>query len=275
MADGLGLVISDDHLATLERAEPTPAKFAVSSDELNKLPREWHAEIPVRNQGAFSCCVGGGLSGCFEHSNLVETGEFVRRSMWQAYISAQRACGMAGRDQGATLHGALKAAGEVGVCRDELCPMPSSYTTGVSEKAIADAKKHKHLTVTWDARPWDKAVDWATNQNPILIGGLWTDRHSSINAHNPIEKPSVYSGRSRGYHCRRVCGFIFIDGKLYLQVQNTHGPNFGKNGISYIGEDTWAVLACDPYFVALIVGDTEEIEPQRKSWLESKPGDSC
>ena len=275
MTYGLGLLISDDHAATLERSEQTPAKFAVSSDELSKLPREWHTDIPVRNQGSFSCCVGGGLSGCFEHSNLVETGEFIRRSMWQAYISSQRACGMAGSDQGASLSGALKAAGDVGVCLDSLCPMPTRYATGIPEAALADAKKHKHLTQTWDARLWDKAVDWATNRNAILIGGLWTDRHSSINAQNPIEKPSVYSGLSRGYHCRRVCGYIFIDGKLYLQVQNTHGKTFGLNGISYIGEDTWAVLDRDPNFVSLIVGDTEEIEPTRKSWSESSPGDVC
>lgn len=275
MSEGLGFVVTDDHLATLERAEPTPERFAVSSDELKSLPREWHADIPTRNQGSFSCCVGGGLSGCFEHSNLVETGEFVRRSMWQAYISSQRACGMVGSDRGASLRGALQAAGEVGVCREDLCPMPSRYTTTVPEAALSNARQHKHLTQTWDARQWSKAVDWATNKNPILIGGLWTDRHASINARNPIETPSIYSGRSKGYHCRRVCGWIFIDGKLYLQVHNTHGNGFGLNGISYMGEDTWGVLNRDPNFVALILGDTEEIEPTRKSWSESKPGDVC
>jgi len=275
MTEGLGLEITDDHAATLERSEPTPERFAVSSDEMAKLPREWHSDIPARNQGSFSCCVGGGLSGCFEHSNLVETGEFVRRSMWQAYISAQRACGMVGRDGGASLKGALDAAGLIGVSRNELCPMPNSYTTTIPEAALADARKHRHLTPTWDARQWSKAVDWATNKNSILIGGLWTDRHSSIKASDPIERPSVYSGNRKGYHCRHVCGWIFIDGKLYLQVRNTHGEGFAKNGISYIGEDTWAVLTRDPNFVALIVGDTEEIEPKRRSWAESKPGDSC
>ena len=164
MSDGLGLFIADDHAATLERLEPTPQSFAVSSDELSKLPREWHSIIPARNQGSFSCCVGGGLSGCFEHSNLGETGEFVRRSMWQAYISSQRACGMSGRDGGASLSGALKAAGDVGVCINDLCPMSDSYTTSIPEAALADARKHKHLTATWDARPWEKAVDWATKR---------------------------------------------------------------------------------------------------------------
>ena len=273
--DGLGLVIADDHAATLERIEPTPAKFAVSVDELDKLPREWHSDIPARNQGSFSSCVGGGLSGCFEHSNLGETGEFKRRSMWQAYISSQRACGMSGRDGGASLSGALTAAGSVGVCTNELCPMPTSYTTGISEAALTNAGQHRHMTTTWDARPWEKAVDWTTNKNAILIGGLWTDRHSAIKVTDPIERPSIYSGNRRGYHCRYVCGWIILEGKLYLQVRNSHGPAFGKNGISYIGEDTWAVLTRDPNFVALIVGDTEEIEPQRKSWNESKPGDNC
>ena len=268
-----GLVIADDHLATLERLEPTPQSFAVSSDEMAKLPREWHSDIPARNQGHFSCCVGGGLSGCFEHSNQLETGEFIRRSMWMAYIASQRACGMLGRDSGASLSGALKAAGTVGVCRNELCQMPDSYVTNVSAEAMADAAKHKHMTTTWDARPWEKAVDWVTNKNPLLIGGLWTDRHSGLNAQDNIEKPSIYSGNRRGHHCRYACGWIFIDGKLYLKIRNTHGDAFGIHGVSYLPEETWAVLVRDPNFVALAFGDTEEIEPVRKSWSESKAGD--
>lgn len=274
-SSGLGLHIDHTHLPTLERLEPTPVSYAVSSDEFKNLPREWSLDIPARSQASFSSCVGGGLSGCFEHSNMLETGEFIRRSMWQAYISSQRMCGMVGRDNGATLQGALKAANEIGVCRNDLCPMPNSYTTNIPQAALDDAAKHRHSEVTWDARPWLKAVDWATDRKPILIGGLWTDRHSGLNKNNPIEKPSIYSGSSLGYHCRYVCGFIFINDKLHLKVRNTHGDDFGLHGVSYIPEETWAVLCRDPNFVALVFGDTEEIEPKRKSWKESKAGDTC
>lgn len=275
MSEGLGLVVDHTHLPTLERLEPTPPSYAISSDEYKSLPEEWHSEIPARSQAFFSACVGGGLSGCFEHSNFVETGEFIRRSMWQAYISSQKMCGMLGRDNGATLQGALKAANEIGVCRNDLCPMPQSYTTSIPREAYEDAAKHKHSEVTWDARPWAKACDWVTDKKPLLIGGLWTDRHASLNKNNPIEAPSIYSGSSRGYHCRHLCGWIFINGKLYLKARNTHGSDFGINGISYIGEDTWEVLNRDSFFVCLAFGDTEEIEPKRKSYKESTPGDAC
>lgn len=275
MSDGLGLVIDDTHLPTLERLEPTPPSYAVSSDEYKNLPEEWHSDVPARSQGNFSSCVGGGVSGCFEHSNLCETGEFVRRSMWQAYISSQKMCNMLGRDNGATLQGALKAANEIGVCKNDLCPMPQSYTTSVSKEAYEDAYRHRHSEVTFDARQWEKACDWVTDKKPLLIGGLWTDRHSSLNKNNPIESPSIYSGASRGAHCRYVCGWIFIKGKLYFQVRNTHGPEFGLNGISYVGEDTWAVLNRDMWFVSLAFGDTQEIEPKRRSYKESIPGDAC
>jgi len=272
---GLGLVIDDTHLPTLERLEPTPPSYAISSDEYKNLPEEWHSDIPARSQGNFSSCVGGGLSGCFEHSNLVETSEFIRRSMWQAYISSQKACNMLGRDNGATLQGALDAAGKVGVSRNDLCPMPNSYTTSVPKEAYEDAYKHRHSEVTFDARKLSVACDWVTDKKPLLIGGLWTDRHSSLNKNNPIEVPSIYSGTSRGYHCRYVCGWIFINGKLYFQVRNTHGAEFGLNGVSYIGEDTWAILCRDSFFVCLSVGDTMEIEPKRRSYKESVPGDVC
>jgi len=36
-------------LPTLERLEPTPVSYAVSSDEFKNLPREWSLDIPARN----------------------------------------------------------------------------------------------------------------------------------------------------------------------------------------------------------------------------------
>lgn len=50
MANGLGLAIDDTHLPTLERLEPTPQSYAISSDEYKSLPEEWHSDIPARNQ---------------------------------------------------------------------------------------------------------------------------------------------------------------------------------------------------------------------------------
>ena len=273
--DGLGLIITDDHGATLATSEPSPVSFRVT--DISSLPPQWMSEIPARNQGSFSCCVGGGLSGCFEHRNLVEVGEFQRWSMWMAYISAQRASNMLGRDSGASLAGALKAANAVGVCLDSLCPMPSGYTTKIPQAAFDDAGQHKHLdSSSWDCREWAAAIDHATNKDPILIGTVWTSEHSKINATNWIEHPKTFtSGTRRGYHCRYVCGWTTINGELALLIRNTHGTKYGRNGVSVLPQESFEVLRRDPNFVSLRFRDIAEREPKRRSFLESKSGDEC
>lgn len=269
-----GLVIADDHQATLERLEEAPLSFRVT--DTSNLPREWMSDIPARSQGRFSSCVGGGLSGCAEHRNLVETGVFLRMSMWQCYISAQKACGMSGRDGGATLAGAMKAAGSVGIALNELCPMPQSYTTNIPSDAIADAGLHRHLgDVHYDCRQWDRMLDWVTNKDPVLFGGIWTSNHGEMNSKNWIEKPNTLGGNRRGMHCRYLCGWTTIDGQLAPLIRNTHGPGFGRNGIVAISREAWNVYLRDPNTVCLAFGDLQEREPKRRSYVESKVGDSC
>lgn len=272
--DGLGLVIDEHHQLALERLIETPVSFRVK--DMSSLPKHWQSDIPARNQGSFSCCVGGGLSGCFEHRNLVETGEFKRHSMWAAYIFSQKECNMTGRDQGATITGALRAANKYGCPTNDLCQMPASYTAKVPADAIEDALKHRHLgDVQYDCRSWDRALDWASNRDPLLVGGLWTDRHSRLDKDNWIETPDIYSGRSQGYHCRYVCGFSFIDCEWMLLLRNTHGRQHGKEGVVAVPERTWRVLNKDGNFFCLAFGDVAEREPARRSWEESKPGDTC
>jgi len=275
MSDGLGLVISPDHEATIASLAQTPVSFRVK--DLDSLPREWMSEIPVRNQGSFSCCVGGGLSGCFEHRQWVETGEFVRSSMWQAYIESQRASGFLGSDQGAALHGALEAAGRVGVALNSLCPMPSSYTTHIPEEAIRDAANHKHLgNKAYDARSWDVMVDWVTNKDPLLFGGIWTSALDQLNPSDYIIRPKhLKSGTRRGYHAEYLCGWEYVDGILCPRIRNTHGEGHARGGVAVISRDAWDVYMQDPNTVVLAFGDIQEREPKRRSWAESKPGDEC
>lgn len=273
--EGTGLVITDDHQQTLAECQEAPVSFRVA--DTSNLPPEWMSKIPARNQGSFSCCVGGGLSGCFEHRNFVETGEFVRHSMWQAYIESQRASRMLGKDGGASLKGALVAAGSVGVSVDSLCSMPSSYTTKIPSEAVADAARHKHLgNVSYDARNWDRMIDWITNQDPVLFGGIWTSALDQLNEREWIIQPKhLKTGKRRGYHCEYLCGWEMIGGILCPKIRNTHGVKHGRNGVAAISREAWDVYISDPYFVALAFGDIEEREPKRRSFTESKPGDSC
>ncbi len=197
--------------------------------------------------------------------------------MWQAYIESQRACNMLGRDGGASLAGALKAAGTVGVCLDELCPMPTSYTTKISAEATADANRHKHLgNVSYDCRNWDRMIDWVTNKDPCLFGGIWTQGLSELSATNYIIRPKhlTNSGR-RYYHCEYLCGWETIDGVICPKIRNTHGARHGRNGVSVITREAWDVYMRDPNTVCLAFGDIVERLPERRSWTSSQVGDNC
>ena len=275
MSEGLGLHIAPDHLATIERFEQTPISFRLT--ETNSLPPQWMSDIPCRSQGSFSCCVGGGLSGCFEHRQFVEAGAFIRHSMWQAYIESQRHCGMLGSDNGAALAGALKAAGIAGVAINDLCPMPSGYTTKIPQAAIDDAAKHKHLgDIAYDARNWDRTIDWITNKDPVLFGGIWTTTLGEMNEEDWIIKPRHLNGTKRGYHCTYLCGWTTIGGIIVPLMRNTHGDGFGKKGVVAVSREAWDAYMRDPYTVCLAFGDIMEREPKRRDWAtESRSGDSC
>lgn len=274
-SSGLGLVIDDRHEERICSLAQTPVSFKVK--DLDSLPREWMSQIPVRNQGSFSCCVGGGLSGCFEHRQWVETGDFIRYSMWQCYIEAQRASGYIGKDQGASLHGALEAAGLVGAALNDLCPMPDYYTTTIPEAAKRDAANHKHLgDNAYDARDWDRMVDWATNMDPLLFGGIWTSALDECDANDYIVQPRhLRSGYKRGYHCEHICGWEWVGGVLCPKIRGTHGIKHGKGGYRVISPEAWDVYTRDPLFVVLAFGDIQEREPKRRSWGSSMPGDEC
>lgn len=262
--EGLGLQITDDHILTIESLRESPVSFQVK--DTSNLPPEWMSDIQPRNQGSFSCCVGGGLSGCFEHRNLVETGEFIRRSMWQAYIAAQEASGMLGRDSGASLAGALTAAGKVGVSIDSLCPMPQGYTTRIPQEALKNAAAHKHLgDARYDCRNWGRMIDWITNKDPVLFGGIWTSALDGVCSTDWVIQPRhLKTGTRRGYHCEYLCGWTTLDGEIVPFIRNTHGAKHGRNGVAVISREAWDIYVQDPYFVALAFGDVQEIAPKRR-----------
>lgn len=198
--------------------------------------------------------------------------------MWQCYIDSQEFSGFLGEDQGAGLPGALRAAGERGAARNDLCPMPDSYTTKIPAAARHDAAKHLHLgSVAYDARQWDVMVDWITNKDAVLFGGRWTSAMDAMNSRDYIVQPRhLKSGIFRGYHCEHLCGWEYVDGILCPVVRGTHGTGEGRDGYKIISRDAWEeVYLRDPNTVVLAFGDIKEREPKRRSFRETLVGDVC
>jgi len=90
--------------------------------------RNW---LRPRHQRSMGSCTGFARAACSQILNYVDTlnrfgtPEIIELSAMFAYLTNQRECGLIGRDQGATISGALQAAQKWGDCREALFPYPN------------------------------------------------------------------------------------------------------------------------------------------------------
>ena len=128
------------------------------------------------------------------------------------------------------------------------------------------------LETRYDCRDWETAIQWLTDQRPIIIGTSWYSGQDSCGA---VEDRRTASGSFRGYHARCLVGWDTLNGELCPVVQNSHGASWGANGRAVITSDLWHSWQQDHNFFAFGFGLIDEVEPQRRSYLTSKAGDSC
>lgn len=219
-------------------------------------------------------CAGHAEALACSHANFVATGEVLRFSRRFAYITAQKRGGFSG-DSGTSITSTLEAATNDGVCRETACPFQEEYSQNLSPAAYAEAKQHRHHGDTaYDCRDWNTALAWLTDAQPrcIIIGTKWFSGQDECNG---VEDADCSTGRFRGYHARLLCGWDTYQNELCPVVQNSHGTRWGSGGRAIITPDQWAFWSKDANFFALGFNRIDEIEPQRKSWSESKPGDVC
>lgn len=271
--DGLGLIIDDTLDATLAAV---PVAFGAPPDD---LPPSWMPPLVVENQVQTSSCAGHAEALFFSLLNYVDTGEVLRFSRWFAYLTAQQASGQFfGRDGGTSITSTLLAATNTGCCLEKTLPFPGRYVTTIPKAAFAEAAKIKHHGDTrFDCRDWDTMLAWLTDHRPIIIGTRW---HSGQGGCTGIEDKRVgSSGQFRGYHARTIMGWETHDGELVPVVQNSHGTGFGDQrgrwgqGRTIVLRDLWEWWKDDSSFFALGANDVDEVEPARRDWSGSKPGD--
>lgn len=260
--EGLGLVISDDHLETINGFDAVPVSF--KAKDLSSLPVSWESPIEAWNQQQTSSCAGHAGAASFSHRQYVETGEAVKYSPWFSYITSQRRGGFFGRDGGTSIKSVIDSATLDGCCLESLCPRPSRYSTSLPAAAIQDAAEHKHIGGVVDLRDWDTMVDWITDRRSVVIGTKWMGSQSSV---RNIETKALGTGGSfRGHHARAIIGWATLGGVISPRVLNSHGIGWGMNGRATIERDLWDVWRRDSNFVALGFTDISERIPKRRDW---------
>lgn len=269
--DGLGLIITDDHEATINSLASLPVAFG--SPERDSLPDEWMSPLEAWNQGSTSSCAGHAGAANFTHRQWVETGVIIKYSPWFCYLRSQKRGGFFGKDGGTSIKSVIDSATLDGDCLEKLCPRPDRYDTHISEQAISDAAAHKHHGDPIDLRDWQRMIDWLTDRRSIVIGTKWMSGQRGCDGTETKQVGS--SGRFLGYHARALIGFRKVHGLILPIVLNSHGKQWGANGRAVITPELWDWWRGDSNFVALGFTDIDEREPARRDWSQSKVGDSC
>lgn len=259
--EGLGLIISSDHEATVNSFDAVPVSF--KAKDLSNIA-DWESPIEPWNQQQTSSCAGHAGAANFTHRQYVETQECIKYSPWFSYITSQKRGGFFGRDGGTSIKSVIDAATNDGCCLESLCQRPQSYNTNIAPIAVADAKEHKHIGGVVDLRDWDTAVDWLTDRRSIVIGTRWYSAQANVKA---VESKALGTGGSfRGYHARALIGFRSCGGTICPRVLNSHGAGWGENGKSTIERELWEWWNRDANFCALGFTDINERIPQRRDW---------
>ena len=244
---------------------PFPVTCCASGD----IPDEDHPNLITKNQKQTSSCVGHGLSTLFAALNLLMTGEEVNYSAWFAYLEAQIASNMFGKDEGANLAGAMLAGRNVGNCRDEFLPFPGYYTTKIPKAASEEAKNHQLVQFS-QLKGFDDVWRYvSTHQGPVLIGTEWFEGHSWIGKDGLETVQTALRGASLGYHCRCVTGWSKrrdSQGRRYLWCKNSHSKEWGNQGESEIEPRLFDEWANDRFAAFFGACESRPYEPRPVAW---------
>lgn len=216
--------------------------------------RSW---FKIRNQGRKGSCTGFGRTGVSEYSNWLDTkGGLIRLSAEWAYYTNQRACGLLGRDQGATIMSCRDAAMKDGECFDSTFPYSEIYRPQFPAAAAAEAKNHliQRHSILRSADDW---FDWlSTGQGGIVIGIPWTRNLNDFSGVKPLR--DIGRG-SMGGHCVWVSGYYFDEsGDRIFETPNSHGTGYGDQGYLWLHEKAVEQLYDSDYCEAVGFSDIQE-----------------
>lgn len=230
-----------DYLADLSMRFEVSPQFRVGA--MRPITRRnW---LFAKNQGQIGSCTGWMRRNASMIQNYVDTlaqtgeAEIVELSAMYCYLTNQQECGLLGRDQGATITGALDAAQECGVCRESTMryPNPAKYSITIPAAAAAEGKLHltlKHLR----PRTVEQVYQWhQTGMGCTFIGVPWTRRMASNSS--GVMKLGDITGPSMGGHALCLTGGHseqHVDGKgrPYFELLNSHGIDWGDDGYCYV-----------------------------------------
>lgn len=235
--DGLGYRIEIENHANLLATESPFVLTQRFSAPKAICHRPWRR---VKNQRRMGSCTGASRASGGEILNWIGSqGGLVQLSIMYCYLENQRACGLLGADQGATIDGSVRAATETGFALEETFPYPDRYSTDVPRAALAEGRLHliKSHSVM---RSYDDVFTWlASGVGVVLIGVPWLSGMTQV---GPTMESSDLHGSMLGGHAMLLEGYggpgsqpqVDRDGRPYLDLENSHDTSWGDGGFTLV-----------------------------------------
>ena len=192
--------------------------------------------LEMEFQAAMGSCTRHMASGCFELDGYWASGgkkKTPQHSRMMAYLGAQKMSGFFGRDQGASIAGAVEWLVKEGLCLESTFPYPGRYTTNIPQAALAENGKYKAHSHS-PLRSYQLVWGWLSNlMGGVCVGITWTTKLANCSG---IVTPDTlnYSRRDvLGGHAVLFGGWSerkTTDGRNYIWMVNSHGVEYGNRG---------------------------------------------
>lgn len=222
-------------LGCLERTAPVGSVRPCLEESIAILPQDkWEpcdfsAVVPsVGLQGNHGACVAfqglGALAAARAIAGLADVG----LSAWNLYAQI---CG--GRDAGASIHDALTAMHDVGVCKLTRSPAFTLHADSAGDGWKAEATRFR-ITESFDC-PNRASIATALQLHfPVPLGiQVYSNftQLEQINGHPCVPSPR---GRLRGGHCVLGCGLDYIGSLWRVKIDTkSWGLDFGDQGCAW------------------------------------------
>jgi len=209
-------------------------------------PPSW---MRIENQLQTNTCAANSGSSCMEKLAYMRTRNVVQLCRNYLYLRGQQKCGLAGRDQGCTLGGIIRAMRECGCCEESLWPFVGSYQTNVPAGCDEAAQQYKVIqTLDVEQHGYNGYRDViGQNIGSVLMATSWPVR---LWDGYIVEE---YQPQGSGGH---AIAALFLSnkkdatGRPYVWVANSHSVNAQRGGWmlwspkaldSLVQRDSWGI----------------------------------
>jgi len=207
------------------------------------------AMLNVRDQGSEGACTGFGLAAVIDlliaKARHKVDGKPVVVSTRMLYEMAQRYDEWAGEDyEGSSCRGAIKGWYSMGVCREALYPYDQSLNTGWTIDAAKDAR---NTTIGAYYRLRQRISDYHAALNEVGAIYCSADVHKGWQSPDPTNPRIGYDKKILGGHAFAIVGYD----KDGFWIQNSWGPDWGRNGTALWTYEDWQLNVKDGWVFQL------------------------